>query len=80
VPPEGGTRAKVGSGDEFGPPSGTGAIFPTWRELPTLPIGSFRVGPVLVVYLESDGRRPNIGVTGGAPIFTPGPKSLLTLF
>jgi hypothetical protein len=67
VTPEGGRRASVGFWDGFSLPSGVGSVFPTWREVPALPIGSFRVGAGVgapAVYLGSNGRRHEFGVTG----------------
>jgi hypothetical protein len=71
VAPEGGRRAKVRFGDGFALPSGTGVIFPTWREVPALPIGSFCAGDDAVapaIYLGSSGCWREFKIIGGAPI------------
>jgi hypothetical protein len=46
VTPEGRRRARIGFGGEFCLPRGTGGVFPTWRGVPALPIGTCCIGPV----------------------------------
>jgi hypothetical protein len=73
VSPKGGRRAKVGFGDGFALPSGARAIFPTLRDVPALPIGSFRAeasAGAPAVYLGSIGHQHKFRITGGAPILT----------
>jgi hypothetical protein len=56
-------------------------VFPTWRAVPTLPIGSCcaRAGSgAPTIYLGSNGRRHDFGLAGGAPILAPIPKTVPT--
>jgi hypothetical protein len=59
-------------GDGFALPSGAGGVFITWREVSTLPMGSYHAGASAgapAVYLGARGHRHEFGPTGGAPIF-----------
>jgi hypothetical protein len=74
VAPEGGRRARVGFGDGFALPSGAGGVLTKWREVLTLPIGSYRAragAGAPVVYLRSNRRWHKFGLTSGAPILPP---------
>jgi hypothetical protein len=54
-------------------------IFPTWRRVSALLIGSCRAGADVGAptnYLGSNPRRHEIGLAGGATISTPGPKTV----
>jgi hypothetical protein len=58
-------------GGGFCLPSGPGAVFPTCRTLPALPIWSCRAGADMgapAIYLESNGHRHVFVLAGGAPI------------